>query len=112
VGEGSFWSVPDVACLLERDYGVTYQSLTSYRSLLKKCELSYQRPAKVYKSRSEAKVMAFEEQLEKKAGGHRSGGAPDRDCSRRRGLAVSASLLDAGVGTAGTDPRHSRRCGA
>ena len=71
VGEGQFWSVPEVACLLERDYGLTYQSATSYRTLLQKCELSYQRPAKVYKSRSEAKVMAFEEQLEKKAGRYR-----------------------------------------
>ena len=71
VGEGQFWSVPDVACLLERDYGVTYQSLTSYRSLLAKCELSYQRPAKVYKSRSQAKVMAFEEGLEKNYAGKR-----------------------------------------
>ncbi len=78
VGEGQFWSVADVACLLQRDYGVSYQSLTSYRSLLKKCELSYQRPAKVYKSRSEAKVMAFEESLEKKAGGHGT------ECARHR----------------------------
>ncbi len=70
VGDGQFWGVPDVACLLGRDCGITYQSPTSYRSLLQKCELSYQRPAKVYKSRSEAKVMAFEEGLGKKAGGH------------------------------------------
>lgn len=81
-GDGPFWSVPEVACLLERDYGVSSQSLTSYRSLLKKCELSYQRPAKLYKSRSEAKGMAFEEQLEKKAGGHRSGGTRDGDRCR------------------------------
>ena len=66
VGEGQFWSVPDLACLLERDYGVVYQSRTSSRSLLDKCELSYQRTEKVYKSRSEAKIMDFEEQWEKK----------------------------------------------
>jgi transposase len=83
VGQGQFWSVPDLARLLERDYGVTYQSLTSYRSLLQRCELSYQRPAKVYKSRSEAKVMAFEEQLEKKAGRH--GSERSRDGARGRG---------------------------
>ena len=81
-GEGQFWSLPDLACLLERDYGLTYQSLTSYRTLLHKCELSYQRPTKVYKSRSEAKVMAFEEGLEKKAGRPRPGGTPNRDSGR------------------------------
>ena len=77
VGQGQFWSVPDVACLLERDYGVLYQSPTSYRTVLQTCEMSYQRPAKVYKSRSEAKVMAFEEGLEKKAGRHGARGARD-----------------------------------
>lgn len=62
---GQFWAVADLASLLERDYGVIYKSLTSYRSLLKRCGLSRQKPAKVYKSRSELKVMAFEERLEK-----------------------------------------------
>ena len=66
LAEGQFWSVADLAKLVERDYGVTYQSPTSYRALLNKCDLSYQRPAKVYKSRSQAKVMASEEGLEKK----------------------------------------------
>lgn len=61
----AFWTVPDLAHLLERDYGVVYQSPTSYRSLLKRCGLSRQRPAKVYKSRHEGKVMDFEELLEK-----------------------------------------------
>lgn len=69
-GQGQFWTLPDVTHLLERDYGVSYQSLTSYRSLLKNCEMSYQRPSKVYKSRSEAQIMAFEEALEKKTGRH------------------------------------------
>lgn len=62
---GQFWTVADLACLLVRDYGVVYKSLTSYRSLLKRCGLSRQKPAQVYKSRSEIKVMAFEEELEK-----------------------------------------------
>lgn len=65
VGSGQFWTVDDLACLLKRDYGVTYQSQTSYRTLLAKCDFSYQRPAKQYKSHSEAKVMDFEEALEK-----------------------------------------------
>lgn len=65
-GEGQFWSVPDVAALLRRDYDVVYQSQTSYRNLLAQCEFSYQRPSKQYRSHSPLKVMEFEEQLEKK----------------------------------------------
>ena len=64
--DGLFWTVADVATLLERDYQVTYESPTSYRTLMAKCCLSYQRPARHYKSRSEAKIMEFEELLEKK----------------------------------------------
>ncbi|MGH7927531.1 MAG: helix-turn-helix domain-containing protein [Candidatus Binatia bacterium] len=62
---GQFWTIADLAALLEREYGIVYKSATSYRSLLKQCGLSRQKPAKVYKSRSELKVMAFEETLEK-----------------------------------------------
>lgn len=60
-----FWSVPELATLVERMYGVVYQSATSYRTLLRKCGLSRQRPATQYRSRSEAAVMEFEELLEK-----------------------------------------------
>jgi transposase len=60
-----FWTVTDLARVVERDYDVVYDSPTSYRTLLKRCGLSRQRPAKQYKSRSEVKVMAFEEMLEK-----------------------------------------------
>lgn len=83
VGAGPFWTIPDVACLLERDFGVIYQSRTSYRTLLQKCGLSYQRPARQYKSHSEFKVMDFEERLEKKTGGRRPGRAADGDPGRR-----------------------------
>jgi transposase len=65
VGDGQFWTVADLAQLLERDYALVYQSPTSYGSLLAKCDLSYQRAAKQYTSRTEGKVMAFEEALEK-----------------------------------------------
>jgi transposase len=64
---GQFWSIADLAKLVERDYGVTYQSDTSYRTLLAKCDFSYQRPAKQYKSHSAFKVREFEEALEKKS---------------------------------------------
>jgi len=68
LSEGQFWSVPDLARLLERDYQLVYDSPTSYRSLLAKCGMSYQRPAKQYKSRSESNLQEFEERLEKKTG--------------------------------------------
>lgn len=67
VGDGQFWCVPDLAALLARDYQVVYQSTTSLRTLLGKCEMSYQRPTKLYKSHSTVKLMEFEEQLEKKS---------------------------------------------
>jgi transposase len=66
IGGGQFWNIGDLALLLKRDYQVTYQSKTSLRTLLAKGELSLQRPAKVYKSHNQDKVMAFEEALEKK----------------------------------------------
>lgn len=69
---GQFWTIADLARLLERDYGVNYQSCTSYQTLLQKCGLSYQRPAKQYKSHSETKLMDFEEALEKKTDGRRA----------------------------------------
>jgi transposase len=64
-GSGDFWSVSELAIWLEREFDVVYRSTTSYRSVLKHCGLSRQRPAQQYKSRSEAKVITFEEQLEK-----------------------------------------------
>ncbi len=64
-GSGEFWTVSDLAVWLEREFDVVYHSATSYRSLLKQCGLSRQRPAQQYKSRSEVKVMTFEEELEK-----------------------------------------------
>ncbi len=67
MGDGQFWSVPDLAALLARDYHVVYQSENALRALLVKCELSYQRPTKQYKSHNALKLMEFEEQLEKKS---------------------------------------------
>lgn len=63
---GQFWNLTDLAALLERDYGVVFDSPTSYRTLLHRCDLSYQRPAKQYKSHNQDKIMEFEETLEKK----------------------------------------------
>jgi transposase len=64
-GNGEFWTVSDLAQWLEREYAVRYQSKNSYRTVLQRCGLSRQRPAQHYQSRSETKVMAFEEALEK-----------------------------------------------
>ena len=60
-----YWSVESLQCAVQKWYGVTYQSRTSYYTLLDARGFSSQRPAKVYKSRSESKIAEFEEQLEK-----------------------------------------------
>jgi len=64
-GDGSFWTVADLAHHLAAAYGVRYQSQTSYRTLLARCGFSLQRPGGPYYSHNESQVMAFEEQLEK-----------------------------------------------
>jgi transposase len=64
--DGQFWTVEDLQRATELWYGVCYQSRTSYYSLFDRCDFSRQRPAKAYKSRSEAKIAEFEEQFEKK----------------------------------------------
>jgi transposase len=63
--DGQFWSVEDLVLIVREQYGVEYQSRTSYRHLLHQCGFSYQKTQKVFKSRREAKVADFEEQLEK-----------------------------------------------
>jgi len=63
---GEFWTVPDLTRALDQWYGVTYQSYSSYWRIMVRCGFSYQKPAKVYKSRSAAKVAEFEEEFEKK----------------------------------------------
>jgi transposase len=64
-GDGRFWEIASLARLVEREYAVRYKSASSYRDLFEKCDFSYQRPAQQYLSRSELKVVAFEEELEK-----------------------------------------------
>jgi transposase len=64
---GQFWTVTDLARAVETWYGVQYARRGSYVQLFKRCGFSYQRPDKIYKSRSEAKVHAFEEELLKKS---------------------------------------------
>lgn len=64
-GDGQFWTVPDLQRAVEQWYGVSYRHPSSYHRLFDLTGFSYQRPAKVYKSRSATKVADFEEQLEK-----------------------------------------------
>jgi len=63
--DGSFWSVEDLALIVREQYGVEYQSRTSYSHLLHVCGFSYQKTEKVFKSRSQTEVADFEEQLGK-----------------------------------------------
>ena len=64
---GRHWSVPDLYQVVEKWFGVTYKSRTSYLGLLKTCGFSYQRTEKVFKSRREHPVMEFEAEVEKKS---------------------------------------------
>jgi transposase len=64
--DGQFWTMADLALVVQKRYGVEYQSRTSYSSLLRLCGFSYQKTEKIFKSRSQIKVADFEEQLEKK----------------------------------------------
>jgi len=63
--DGQVWTVPDLRRAVQQWYGVTYASLTSYRSLFARCGFSYQRPATVYKSRNARAVLDWEAQIEK-----------------------------------------------
>lgn len=62
---GEHWAVEDLMRVVERWYGVRWQSRSSYRNLLAACDFSYQRTEKVYKSRHEQDVADFEAVLEK-----------------------------------------------
>lgn len=67
VERGEFWTVSDLQIVVERWFGVTYQSETSYRNLLHTSGFSYQKVERVYRSRpSAAQLAEFEADLEKK----------------------------------------------
>ncbi len=63
--DGQFWTVADLQRAVQRWFGVTWASASSYRSLFAACGFTYQRTQKVFKSRREAAIVAFEEQFEK-----------------------------------------------
>lgn len=62
---GAYWTVLAVRRAVEQWTGVVYQDAQSYRNLLHACGFSYQRTERRYRSRKEAAVATFSEQLEK-----------------------------------------------
>jgi transposase len=67
VSQGEFWTVSDVALVVERWYGVKYQCRDSYVRLLHECQFSQQQTERVYRSQPDPPAVAeFEAQLEKK----------------------------------------------
>jgi len=62
---GQFWTLADVRRLVKADCNVTFDSATSYRTLLDTCHMSYQKTQGVYKNRSAHTVAEFHEQFEK-----------------------------------------------
>lgn len=65
---GDFWTVEDVARVVEQWYGVRYRSRESYRMLLIGSGFSFQQPEGIYRSRpSEAVIADFEADAEKKS---------------------------------------------
>jgi transposase len=63
--DGQHWCVPDLKQAVKKWYDIEYKTDASYRQLFQKCGFSYQRTAKVFRSRSETKVADFEERVEK-----------------------------------------------
>jgi transposase len=67
ISRGEFWTVSDLQIGLQRWYGVTWRSTTSYRALLHESRLSVQQVENTYRSRpNDLAVAEFEAQLEKK----------------------------------------------
>lgn len=62
---GQYWTVEDLACVVERWYKVKWSSRSGYHRVFAYCQFTYQRTEKVYKSRRAADVAEFEAQLEK-----------------------------------------------
>jgi transposase len=62
---GQFWTVEDLQQAVAQWYGVQYASRTSYSKLFHMSGLSYQRPARVFKSQRVPQIMEFEENTEK-----------------------------------------------
>lgn len=67
VSQHEYWTVSDLAVVVEQWYGVVYQAVDGYYDLLHASGLSLQRSTKVYRHKPSAAVLAeFEAGLEKK----------------------------------------------
>lgn len=67
ISQGAFWTVSDLKIVVHQWYDVTYQSDTSYRTLLHECRFSQQQTEPLYRSRPKDQIVAdFEAELEKK----------------------------------------------
>jgi transposase len=67
ISQGQFWTVTDLAIVIERWYGVTYGCRLSYIRLLHECHFSQQQTEPVYRSQPDQRTVAdFEAGLEKK----------------------------------------------
>jgi transposase len=67
LSQAVYWTVSDLQVAVEAWFGVRYKEVDSYQALFHVCGFSYQRTAKVYRSRpNAAQVAEFEIQLEKK----------------------------------------------
>lgn len=63
--DGQFWTVADLARAVQSWFSVTWDSHTSYLTLLADGGFTYQRTQKTFTSRREAENLVFEELLEK-----------------------------------------------
>lgn len=77
--DGQFWTVPDLQQVVARWYAVEYRSTTSYQTLFRACDFSYQKSSGVYKSRNAQAVAEFSAALEKKGCGCDAGAADNGD---------------------------------
>lgn len=67
ISEREYWTVSDLAIVVEQWYGVVYQAVDGYYDLLHASGFSRQRSTKVYRHQPSAAVVAeFEAELEKK----------------------------------------------
>jgi len=67
ISQGAYWTISDLQLAVREWYGVSWQSDTSYRTLMHECGFSLQRAQKVYRQRPDEQTVAdFEAALEKK----------------------------------------------
>jgi transposase len=67
ISQHEYWTVSDLAVVVEQWYGVVYKALDGYYDLLRVSGFSLQRRAKVYRHQPSAAALAeFEAGLEKK----------------------------------------------